>query len=407
LIDFSYLPKQFLRENVLTKQTVVSWLDNNRTHQIDRILEIVNSDHDPVDVLICRSRALQAGGIVRLLIYSIPDYEWLQVRLPDDDEGSKMHVDDNGQYAKCCHCGDDTGNNRMLTGLQSMIVHNGFLYVLCSIADDVRSYVGESTESKRFMRVDLTTGRWQTLMPPSVVRFQCRLAASVDGIYAVDRAGRVELYLVDDSRWIIRCTAGFPPSPTLYVLPMPANDGRIFAMRTYSSGYSFHWASRSLALHCLCKDSLNWQMLPQSDIEYHDMLPPTAGDVDFHGYTVGPGAITLHDELDRARVKFDLTLNDWHQAGLTDAGNVHQHNQRNIGQSRPNFVGEILGSVAYIGRVFCVAEPRKSPKHSRLIMFDQLQQRFSVLCPPPADLSGLLCRATMGRSALAMCCSID
>jgi hypothetical protein len=291
-----------------------------------------------------------------------------------------------------------------------MVVHNGWLYVLCSQPSDVSSYVEEApTERKRFIRVDLGTsgigsGQWQQLPGPSVVKFTCRLAASIDGIYVVDRSGRVELYSIEESRWIPRCPTGFSVShPTLYVLPMPVSQGSLLALRTFSSGYRFQFASKSLSLHRLNACRTEWETLERSEIEFHDLLPNgsdgNGGDVSVHGYTISPTAITLRDELDKPRVVYDCSIGDWR------LGTMEQEMKQGL---RPTFVGNILGSVVHAGRIYCVTESKgmcdgdRGLRPSRLVMYDVVRRRFKALCPAPVDLSGLMCQATLLRSSLEL-----
>ncbi len=147
------------------------------------------------DIIICRSRAIKYGDPVKLFCYHLVEDRWSAFRLPP-------------------HCA--------LEGLESMIHHSGAIYFLVSKREDMYGYMHNTPETKHFWRCILGTGKWEELKTPNHVVGSCRLVSHVNGVYVIDRSGRVEEYDVDQSVWTLTCDAVFDCStPTLYVVPMP------------------------------------------------------------------------------------------------------------------------------------------------------------------------------------------
>jgi len=435
-VEFDYLPTTFVCNSVLTNAAVIEWLQRSKPETL-RYLELRQqmtsvSTRDVVNIIVCRSRSVKAfdRNPVQLIVYDITNDSWSYLH------SSALHRVGSSQLSTQARLGNSTADfdEYSLDGLESMVVVGGtWLYVLCSTSDDSYCHAERPVEKKRFWCYNLQcdSSSWIELAMPVVVQSRCRLVADdQEFIYAVDREARVERYSITDGRWTVLCRVGFTSfaHATLYVLPIPVSaetpllGGRrhgLYIVRLFSSGYSFYFTSTSVAIYRLDTSvedhvmlpsldpstasnmlttsvSNEWEVLERSEIELVDLI--TDGDdratsasiVHFHGYTLKPGRIELTDDLGRPRVSFDLIARDWLPVAVTAA-------QRSV-MKVPRFVGSILASAAHAGRTYCAT--RVTDAVGRFVMYDHGHCQYKALSLPPVPLSGVMCRATIPRSAL-------
>jgi len=235
-VEFQYLSKKVLRTKVVQCPDVVRWLSVRRPDVLkvveDTLATIPGAVRDVCDVVFVRSRISTAGEQVRILVYVIEADEWRvwNATGAPDAEAASLH------------------------GLESMIVYLGWMYFLCSTTEDMHGYLHKAREWKRFHRVNLITGAWETLTSPPTVQGQSRIVSTVDCLLVIDRSGVIDEYQVEENRWTrTLCTAGFPATSacgTLCIIPMPI-DKCMYLLRTVSSGHSFDYAEKSFILyHC-------------------------------------------------------------------------------------------------------------------------------------------------------------
>ena len=370
-VELDYLTAATVRDELLADDGIVNWLRSRKADTLKRAQEIVaaaagtvaagggglpGSPRDVVDVILCRSRAAKIGDDVKVVAYAVADDDWRQLREPEERPG-------------------------LLAGLESMVVHGGAIYFLSSTTEDMYGYMHHAPETKHFNRLVLAAGVWEELTTPAAVRGQCRLAAHVNGLFVMDCVGVVEEFLVAERRWETICRAGFPafPNTTFYFLPMPV-DASIYVLRAFSAGYSFYFAQKSLAVYAFDVVHRTWDTL--SEIEFADLFI-TGENVNFGGYSMAPGRITLRDELGHARARFELATRDWTP--------VEQRVRR------PRWLRDIYGAEESSERVFFVA--RTTLDANVFAMFDNRRGRFKLTRPNPVCLSGLLCHVTLARPA--------
>ena len=381
-VAFEDLSTAFVRRAVLANREVTGWLDRRRPEVLAALRERVERQgaDGAVDVVICGRRfPLTDDGC--LLVYVVQDDEWIRLRGPASGGGAESGP---SSSAGCDWLG----------GLECLATDGRWLYALGSVHAGAVSYVQSPVVVKRFCRLELSDGggrHWQRLASPSAVRTHCRLVVGVDGIYVVDLSGVVERYSATEDRWSAVCRGGFPTmrDTTLYVLPMlVGGDSQLCALRVYSA--PSRYALRSVTLYALDVARGVWNALRRSDVDVAELL---AGDddvaddaVNFHGYAAAPGSIRLLDELGRERATYDLVDSDWTFAG----------GRRRSDSPRPKFVGDVLGSVAHAGRVYCACVGSAD-----LVMYDVTRGRYKVTCRAPDSPSGVMCHARVSRSSLA------
>ena len=392
-VVFEYLSTPFVRQNVLTNAEIVGWLDRRKPEVLEALRQRVerHSIDSAVDVIICGRRFplrhYDAGDLTaRLLVYVIQDDEWVRLRSPLTQDGHQTGAEAGPSVLGCDWLG----------GLECLVTDGRCLYALCSVHADAVSYVQSPVVIKRFCRLELSSGgrRWQRLASPIAVQSHCRLVVSVDGIYAVDLSGVVERYSTSEDQWTVVCRDGFPTirDTTLYVLPMlVGGDSQLCALRVYSFGVgSSRYASRSVTLYTLDVTRGTWNALQRSDIDVADLLSGSSTDdanaVNFHSYIATPGSVRLLDELAAERANYDLVDADW----------VFTNRSQN-NTPRPNFVGDVLGSVPHAGRVYCACVGRAD-----FVMYDVTRRRYKVMRQPVDSPSGVMCHARMERSSLAL-----
>ena len=392
-VHFEYLSTAYIRQNVLSNADVAAWLDRRRPEIFAALRERVERQivESAVDVVICGRRfppAYDAGdGTGRLLVYVIQDDEWIRLQSPTTrDAGYQQSEAQSGPTAPSCD---------WLGGLECLVTDGIWLYALCSVHADAVSYVQTPVVIKRFCRLELASGgrHWRRLTSPAAVQTHCRLAVTVDAIYAVDLSGVVERYSISEDRWTAVCRDGFPPTrdTTLYVLSMlVGGDSRLYALRVYSSGVGLRYASRSVILYALDVAQGAWNALPRSDIDVADLLAGNSGEdastVNFHSYVSTPGSVRLLDELGGERANYDLVGSNW----IFD-------NRLDDSPPRPNFVGRVLGSVPHGGRVYCACDGKAD-----FVMYDVTGRRYKAMLQPPASPSGVMCHARISRSSLEL-----
>jgi len=391
-VRFEYLSATFVHKNILADAEVIGWLEQRRPEVLASLRQRVeqHSVQTAVDVVICGRRfpLTDATGdaTVYLLVYIIQDDEWIRLRSPVTQSG--YAAQESGSSASVLGCD-------WLGGLECLATDGSWLYALCSVHADAVSYVQSPIVVKRFCRLELSSGgrHWQRLASPTAVRSPCRLIVSVDGIYAVDLSGVVERYYLSADRWSVVCRDGFLTTrdTTLYVLPMlVGGNSQLCALRVYSSGVgASRYASRSVTLYALDTTQGTWTAFQRSDVDLAELLTGSseeASSVNFHGYVATPGSIRLLDELGGERAHYDIIGSDW------------TFSSRPYNSSRPNFVGDVLGSVPHAGRVYCACVGGSGD----FVIYDVEGARYKVMCRPPASPSGVMCHARLTRSSLAM-----
>ena len=389
-VEFEYLSTTFVRQNVLANAEVAGWLDRRRPEVLAALRQRVErqSVESAVDVIICGRRfpLTHHDLTARLLVYVIQDDEWIRFRSQVTQDGSRTGAESGPSVLGCDRLG----------GLECLVSDGYCLYALCSVHADAVSYVHTPVVIKRFCRLELSNdgGLWQRLASPTAVQSHCRLVVSVDGIYVVDLSGVVERYSISEDRWTVVCLNGFPTirDTTLYVLPMlVGGDSQLCALRVYSFGVGpSRYASRSVTLYALDVTQGTWNALQRSDIDVADLLAGNttedANTVNFHSYIATPGSVRLLDELGSERANYDLVGADW----------VFTNRPQN-NTPRPNFVGDVLGSVPHAGRVYCACVGSAD-----FVMYDVTRRRYKVMRQPPDSPSGVMCHARISRSTLAL-----
>jgi len=387
-VRFEYVNTAFVRESVLTNVQLVGWLENRRPEVLAALRERVErqSVDGAVDVIICGKRVPRTHGMgdltARLLVYIIQDDEWIRLRSPVTQDADSRTGGASGDW---------------LGGLECLVTVGSCLYALCSVHADAESYVHTPVVIKRFCKLELSTGgrQWQRLSSPVAVQSRCRLVVSVDGIYAVDLSGVVERYYISTDQWTVICSDGFPTirNTTLYVLPMlVGGDSQLCALRVYLFGVGpTRYASRGVTLFALDVTRGTWNALQRSDIDVADLLSAgntdDASTVNFHSYVATPGSVRLLDELGAERAVYDFVALDWN----------FTNRPQNNSPRRPNFVGEVLGSVPHAGRVYCACVTGSAD----FVLYDVIERRYKVMCQPPDSSSGVMCHARILRSSLA------
>lgn len=374
-VEFEYLSPGVIERRVLSNSDALDWL-NERPELLERVRGFgernQESGRDVVEVILCRGRASKTGDDLQVMLYLVRDDEWRVLRQPRDEKGSGLWP-----------------------GLEAMITHDGFLYALSSRMEDMNGYMHPAKETKFFNRLNLMTGAWFVLPPPRLVTGQTMLVSALqDCVLAIDSTGRVERYVIAESQWTDHCCVGFPgvSNGTLCFLPMPKGD-ELFVLRSYSAGYSFYYSQRSLSIYRM--DAVtndvdggghSWNELTQ--VEIADLFV-TGEDVNFFGYSIAPGLISLKDELGHTRAQFDTTEAKWTTLPMR--------------VPRPGFIREIFGSAACASRVYFVACAAIN-SDSLFAMFDNARGRFKMTQAPPHAVSGLLCHVTLPTAAIESVC---
>ena len=354
LLEIDYLPLPYASTTLMRYEFLRSSLPPEVMARLQRLLDTEVQSHK--DVIFCRSRSVQPGGEVQLLCYNTIESSWLLLKAP----------------AGRCHCWD---------GVESMIQHQGYLYVLVSEKIDIYGYMHHTPERKQLLRADFKQKTWEELAGPTSLKGQCRLISHVDGLYAIDLCGHTEEFDAGSGTWVVATRAGFDESPgaTLYILPMPA-DRCIYLLRGFSTGCALSYAQTSFSLHVFDTVTHSWDFLSEID----------SGDLDladherFHGYTVTPGKIVLRNEIGHQRVSFDLENRNW--------------SSRVCGTVLPTHYVEVWGSAAQLDRVYLVGQCLD--KSSFFLMYDHDRRRLKQVSSPPCTPSGLLCPMRVSVDAL-------
>ena len=159
-------------------------------------------------------------------------------------------------------------------------------------------------------------------------------------------------------------------------------DSRLCALRVYSG--PSRYPTRCVTIYALDVPGRAWTALRRSDIELAELL--VGDEVNFHGYAATPGSLRLLDELGRERASYDLVSSDW---TFTSGPQTPP--------PRPKFVGDVLGSVAHAGRVYCACVGRAD-----YVMYDVTRTCYKVVRAAPDSPSGVMCHARLARVSLAL-----
>ncbi len=192
----------------------------------------------------------------------------------------------------------------------------------------------------------------------------------VNGVYVLDRSGRVEEFDSELASWTLTAASLFDVStPTLYVLPMPM-DRYMYVLRAFSAGYSFQHSEACFSLHRL--DTVHGSHRKLSQIEASELaLEPHEN---LFGYSIKPGQFTLTNELGRPRVVYNLVEQSWTGCPAP----THP----------PGFISDVWGSVPWQDRVYFVG--RTETDAPAFMFYDVTRGRFKATEAPPCHLSGVL-----------------
>ena len=195
--------------------------DEKKNRTIEEQLSREDNPNVKQDFLICRSRHTLAGDTVQLVVYSVLEDKWTALRSP-------------------AHGWE---------GLESMTVHQGFLYLMSRTSEDIRGYMHRAEEVRELLKLDPEQGSFITLPGPGSLRGPCRLVSHLTDLLALDVCGGVEQFDSATNAW---CHISGPvfPSPAVFFLPMPY-DRHLYVLRATSAGYSAEYADSEISLMTL------------------------------------------------------------------------------------------------------------------------------------------------------------